>query len=219
MTKLILVRHGQSQSNVVRRFNGQTDSPLTELGKEQAELTAKFIKDNFKIDKVYASDLQRAYYTGQKIAEYSNVPIDKSVGMREIFVGEWEDKDNDFLLKRDDFKLWITDIVNTEPENGETVRGFSKRILDTINKIVNENPDKTIVVATHATPIRVLETFVRTGDIEKMQSRSWVSNASCSVFNYENGKWSIEQMDICDHLEGKVTRLVDPRVTDCEKPL
>ena len=219
MTKLILVRHGQSQSNVVRRFNGQTDSPLTELGKEQAELTAKFIKDNFKIDKVYASDLQRAYYTGQKIAEYSNVPIDKSVGMREIFVGEWEDKDNDFLLKRDDFKLWITDIVNTEPENGETVRGFSKRILDTINKIVNENPDKTIVVATHATPIRVLETFVRTGDIEKMQSRSWVSNASCSVFNYENGKWSIEQMDICDHLEGKVTRLVDSRVTDCEKPL
>ena len=219
MTKLILVRHGQSQSNVVRRFNGQTDSPLTELGKEQAELTAKFIKDNFKIDKVYASDLQRAYYTGQKIAEYSNVPIDKSVGMREIFVGEWEDKDNDFLLKRDDFKLWITDIVNTEPENGETVRDFSKRILDTINKIVNENPDKTIVVATHATPIRVLETFVRTGDIEKMQSRSWVSNASCSVFNYENGKWSIEQMDICDHLEGKVTRLVDSRVTDCEKPL
>ena len=219
MTKLILVRHGQSQSNVVRRFNGQTDSPLTELGKEQAELTAKFIKDNFKIDKVYASDLQRAYYTGQKIAEYSNVPIDKSVGMREIFVGEWEDKGNDFLLKRDDFKLWITDIVNTEPENGETVRDFSKRILDTINKIVNENPDKTIVVATHATPIRVFETFVRTGDIEKMQSRSWVSNASCSVFNYENGKWSIEQMDICDHLEGKVTRLVDPRVTDCEKPL
>ena len=219
MTKLILVRHGQSQSNVVRRFNGQTDSPLTELGKEQAELTAKFIKDNFKIDKVYASDLQRAYYTGQKIAEYSNVPIDKSVGMREIFVGEWEDKGNDFLLKRDDFKLWITDIVNTEPENGETVRDFSKRILDTINKIVNENPDKTIVVATHATPIRVFETFVRTGDIEKMQSRSWVSNASCSVFNYENGKWSIEQMDICDHLEGKVTRLVDPRVADCEKPL
>ena len=219
MTKLILVRHGQSQSNVVRRFNGQTDSPLTELGKEQAELTAKYIKDNFKIDKVYASDLQRAYYTGQKIAEYSNVPIDKSVGMREIFVGEWEDKGNDFLLKRDDFKLWITDIVNTEPENGETVRDFSKRILDTINKIVNENPDKTIVVATHATPIRVFETFVRTGDIEKMQSRSWVSNASCSVFNYENGKWSIEQMDICDHLEGKVTRLVDPRVTDCEKPL
>ena len=218
MTKLILVRHGQSQSNVVRRFNGQTDSPLTELGKEQAELTAKFIKDNFKIDKVYASDLQRAYYTGQKIAEYSNVPIDKSVGMREIFVGEWEDKDNDFLLKRDDFKLWITDIVNTEPENGETVRGFSKRILDTINKIVNENPDKTIVVATHATPIRVFETFVRTGDIEKMQSRSWVSNASCSVFNYENGKWSIEQMDICDHLEGKVTRLVDPRVKG-QKPL
>lgn len=219
MTKLILVRHGQSQSNVVRRFNGQTDSPLTELGKEQAELTAKFIKDNFKIDKVYASDLQRAYYTGQKIAEYSNVPIDKSVGMREIFVGEWEDKGNDFLLKRDDFKLWITDIVNTEPENGETVRDFSKRILDTINKIVNENPDKTIVVATHATPIRVFETFVRTGDIEKMQSRSWVSNASCSVFNHENGKWSIEQMDICDHLEGKVTRLVDPRVIDCEKPL
>ena len=219
MTKLILVRHGQSQSNVAKCFNGQTDSPLTDLGKEQAVLTAKFIKDNYKIDKVYASDLQRAYYTGQKIAEFSNVPIDKSVGMREIFVGEWEDKDSNFLLKRDDFKLWLTDIANAEPENGETVRDFSKRILDTLNQIVNENPDKTIVVATHATPVRVFETFITTGGIDEMQSRAWVSNASCSVFNYENGKWSIEQMDICDHLAGKVTRIMDPRVTDCEKPL
>ena len=218
MTKLILVRHGQSQSNQERCFAGQTDSPLTDLGKEQAELTAKFIKENYKIDKVYASDLQRAYYTGQKIAELSNVPIVKAVGLREIFVGEWEAKEVNLLLKRDDYLLWLTDIVNAEPENGETVRDFSKRILDTLNQIVNENPNKTIVVATHATPVRVLETFITTGGIDKMQSRAWVSNASCSVFNYENGMWSIEQMDICAHLKDKVTRILDPRVKG-QKPL
>lgn len=212
MTKLILVRHGQSESNVERRFAGQTDSPLTDLGKEQAELTAKYIKGKFKIDAVYASDLQRAYYTGQSIAQFSNVPIIKSQGMREIFVDEWENVVDSVLIKRDDYKVWLTDIANATPENGETVRDFAKRIMDTLNQIAQENPNKTIVVATHATPVRVLETFIETGSVDKMQSRAWVSNASCSVFNYEQGKWSIEQMDICEHLQGKVTRIIDPKV-------
>ncbi len=214
MTKIILVRHGQSQSNSESRFAGQTDSPLTDLGKEQAELTAKYIKDNFKIDLVYASDLQRAYYTGAQIAEYSKVPIIKNQGMREIFVGKWENQGVNVLLKRDDYKLWLTDIVNAEPEGGETVRDFAKRIMDTLNQIVKDNPNKTVVVATHATPVRVLETVIQTGGIDKMQNSAWVSNASCSVFNYENDKWSIEQMDICEHLEGKVTRIMDPREKD-----
>ena len=92
MTRLILVRHGQSQANEKRNFAGQTDSPLTDLGKEQALLTAEYISENYKVDVVYASDLQRAYYTGQKIAEKCGVPIIKCQGLREIFVGEWENK-------------------------------------------------------------------------------------------------------------------------------
>lgn len=211
MTKFILVRHGQSESNEKRTFAGQTDSPLTDLGKEQACLTANYIANNYKVDVVYASDLQRAYYTGERIAEKCSAPIIKCQGLREIYVGVWEDKGVEDLLKRDDYMLWLTDISSSNPEGGEKCKDFADRILKTLNQIAKENLDKTIVIATHATPIRVLESMVKFNNIKQMQELEWVSNASCSVFNYENGKWSIEQMDICEHMQDKITRIMDPR--------
>ena len=64
MTTLILVRHGQSESNLKHIFCGQTDVKLTEKGHAQAKKTAEYIIKNYKIDKIYSSDLQRAYDTG-----------------------------------------------------------------------------------------------------------------------------------------------------------
>ena len=217
MTRLILVRHGQSQANQKRNFAGQTDSPLTDLGKEQALLTAEYIAKNYKVDVVYASDLQRAYYTGQRIAEKCGVPIIKRQGLREIFVGEWENKGVKELLEREDYLVWLTDIYEAKPENGETCKDFADRILKNLNQIAIENPNKTVVVATHATPIRVLESKIKFNDIKAMQELPWVSNASCSIFNYENGEWAIEKMDICEHMKDKITRIMDPRKTLQEK--
>ena len=69
MTTLLLIRHGQSVANLENVFGGHLDKPLTELGLRQAQLTADFIKENFAVDAVYASDLMRAYVTGQTTAE------------------------------------------------------------------------------------------------------------------------------------------------------
>ena len=64
MTRLLFVRHGQSKANLDGVFAGQIDPALTELGCRQAECTAEFIAENYKVDAVYSSDLQRAYQTG-----------------------------------------------------------------------------------------------------------------------------------------------------------
>ena len=66
--RIIFVRHGQSEGNLVRSFLGHTDLPLTELGHKQAEATAEYLKDT-DIDIIYASDLKRAWQTAEHIAE------------------------------------------------------------------------------------------------------------------------------------------------------
>ena len=69
MTRVLLIRHGESMANKQSVFAGQIDPPLTELGLTQAALTAKFIKENYAVDAAYASDLQRAWETGLRAAE------------------------------------------------------------------------------------------------------------------------------------------------------
>jgi len=70
MRKIYLARHGQDEDNARAILNGHRDKPLTALGKEQAELFAKNIKElNLKIEKVYSSPLQRAYDTALAATE------------------------------------------------------------------------------------------------------------------------------------------------------
>ena len=83
MTKLILVRHGESEANNKDIFVGYTDSDLTTKRFKQAEKTAVYIKHNYNVDAVYASDLKRAYKTGNVIAETLDVEINVEKGLRE----------------------------------------------------------------------------------------------------------------------------------------
>ena len=92
MTRLILIRHGQSEANLTRRFAGHFNAPLTELGRSQAEKSAEYVAENYKVSKVYASDLARAFDTGLAIAQSHNIPIYKTQQLREIFAGDWEGK-------------------------------------------------------------------------------------------------------------------------------
>ena len=82
-TTVIMVRHGESESNKKNVFTGQQNTPLTELGIKQAALAAEALK-NVHIDKIYASDLTRAYNTGLPIAKSHGLEIEKNENLREI---------------------------------------------------------------------------------------------------------------------------------------
>ena len=68
MTTVLLIRHGQSVTNVTQVFTGHYDVPLSPLGQEQARRTAAYLQKNFRIDAIYASDLMRAMQTAQPTA-------------------------------------------------------------------------------------------------------------------------------------------------------
>lgn len=89
MTKLLFVRHGESIYNNASKFTGQKDIPLTELGEKQAEVTGKFLWENYPIDAVYSSDLSRAVNTAKPLADKLGLPIHTDPRFREIDLGEW----------------------------------------------------------------------------------------------------------------------------------
>lgn len=89
MTKIIFVRHGQTEWNVLGRYQGQTDIALSPLGIEQAEkLAAHFPVD--KVEAVYSSDLVRAMTTARCVADRFGLTVEPRPELRELNFGDWE---------------------------------------------------------------------------------------------------------------------------------
>ncbi len=209
MTTLLLIRHGQSEANLSRVFAGNYDAPLTELGHRQAEKTAEFIAENYKVDCVYASDLIRAFETGKTVANALNLPITPNVRLREIRAGEWEALPFDDIVIKfpEEYKKWKEDIGNSSCPNGESVKMLGERVMAALIAIAEENNGKTVVIATHATPIRASQTLIEHGNLASMRDIPWVSNASVTEIIYDNGKWTVGRVGQDSHLSNCRTNL------------
>lgn len=204
MTRLLLIRHGESEANRKGIFAGQIDPDLVENGVNQAKCTAKYVSSNYNVDKIYSSDLKRAYNTAKALAEETGLGVTKKTELREIKGGIWENKRFSELevLSPEAYSVWITDIGKSCCPGGESVRQLGERIMAALEEIAKENDGKTVAIATHATPIRVAQTIISTGDVAEMQNIPWVSNASVSVFEYDSGKWSVVSVSCDAHLDG-----------------
>lgn len=202
MTTLLLVRHGQSEANKYDLFAGFYDAKLEPLGEQQAAATAQYIGENYSVHGVFASDLQRAYKTGAILAEHLNVPISPDAGLREIDGGEWEGQKFYSLIDRypEDFGLWKEDLAQARCTGGESVAQLAERVMSTITAIAEANPGKTLVIATHATPIRAVMTMVQHGSLSAMQTVPWVSNASVTELTYDAGAWKCRSAGEDRHL-------------------
>ena len=90
MVKFIIARHWFSVFNKEKRFSGQFDVELNEVGLKQAKEIADFVFKNFKIDKIYSSDLKRAKTTAELLSPALNLPAIYDKYFREIDVGKWQ---------------------------------------------------------------------------------------------------------------------------------
>ena len=209
LTTLLLVRHGESEANRSGIFAGNLDADLQDRGLVQAKRSAEYIAENYKVDAVYASDLKRAYKTGKAIADRLGLSITTDSRLREIRAGEWDGKRfSDLpLLFPNDFSLWMSDIGNSACTGGESVKQLSERIMSALTDIAEQNDGKTLVIATHATPIRVAQTAMSGLPLDEMQNIPWVSNCSVTETHFEDGKWTLVKIGIDEHLADLRTSL------------
>lgn len=202
LTKILLIRHGQSLANVAGIFAGFSDSPLSDLGQHQAELTAAYIGKHYQVDAVYASDLKRAFETGKDVADRFGLTVSAGPAFREINGGDWEGIPYAKLpdLFPDTFGCWLSDIGNAICDGGESVAQLQKRVVDALLLLCRENPGKTIVIATHATPIRTLQCYCEGKSLSQMKDVPWVSNASVTELAYDGKDLRITSLSYDEHL-------------------
>ena len=155
-TRIIMIRHGESLANAQRVYLGHTDWDLSERGKEQAEAAAEAIRD-VKIDKIYSSDLVRAYHTAEPHAKLRGMDIIKSQKLREVYLGEWECRKVEELASQypEEFIVgWHQNFGTCVVPGGESIPELAERIYGAVIEIASENAGKTVLVACHAAAIR-----------------------------------------------------------------
>lgn len=210
MTKIYMVRHGESAANFQRIYTGRSNFPLTEKGLLQARMAGEYLKDK-GVDCVYASPLKRAYNTGEAIAAACGADIKAVDGLMEINAGVWEGKKFDDLvnLYPENYNhFWRKDIGKCVPDGGEAVKDLYNRVVETFEKIRQENEGKTVVLATHATPIRAIGAYLSGISAENLKDMRWASNASITYAAFDdNGTLCEFEYDYYGHLGENVTGL------------
>lgn len=202
MTELIIIRHAQSESNGGHFFAAQTNVNLTELGRRQAQATAEFLKD-VHIDVAYSSNLVRVIQTAKPTVNGRNIPFIITRDLIEINGGEWEglgykEIREKYPAERD---IWDNDFPNAVCPSGESVVDVYNRIKVVFDRIARENDGKTVLVATHAVPIRVMSALFMGLPFQRLCDVPWAKNASVTRARYDNGKWNLELFAYSDHFE------------------
>ncbi len=151
MVKVILVRHGETDWNAVRRIQGgSSDTPLNETGKKQAASLALRLRSE-KLRAIYSSPLQRARNTAQAIARYHQLEVKIEPSLKEIEVGELEGVTVTEIGKRLDQLLTAKSQGEALPRmpGGESLTEVQQRAWDTIQHLVGQHPDGVLVVVSH----------------------------------------------------------------------
>ncbi len=208
ITTFYIVRHGQSYGNLEDLFLGHTDMDLTDLGYEQAAITADFL-DPIHFDAIYSSDLSRAYHTAEVTAKRKGLSVRKDPALREIYAGIWEaEKFNELGDKwYNEFQLWGHDFGNCYCPGGESVPQLRERITTALERIAKAHPGETIGIFSHAVVIRVLTAAWLGLTAAQMQDHPWPSNASVTKAIYRDEKFTLVAYNEDDFMGEKRTTL------------
>jgi len=212
ITRLLLVRHGQTAYNAQVRFMGQLDIPLDETGRAQAQAVARRLSSE-RPAAMYCSSLLRARETAEAIRSEISTHPDLRFDDRlvEGHFGEWQGRTYDELLATDASRLgrWEKDHLRVPPPGGESLPDLAKRLQAAYEDIRSAHEGETVIVVAHGGSIQVL-LVLALGLPLSAYRQLWVSNASVSELRiYETGV-VLYHLNDTSHFPG----VQEPRISD-----
>ena len=196
--KLYIVRHGETEWNVIKRFQGQLNTPLTEKGMEKLRKTGKKL-ENVLFDEVYTSELGRTVASAEIILNenrgYKNKKreLQKLAELNEVYFGVWKGLTYEevFLKYPEEGNNYFYNVKNYKAENveAEKLEDALERFLKGINKILDSHESGNILVVTHGTVFEMFMNYVANDSIFDIDERTLMGNGDYKVFSYKDGKF------------------------------
>jgi probable phosphoglycerate mutase len=152
-----LLRHGQTELSVQRRYSGRGNPALTDLGRRQAEAAAQYLAQKGGIAAVITSPLQRAYDTATAAAKALGLDVNVDEDLIETDFGAWEGLTFGEAAERDPelHRRWLRD-TSVKPPDGESFDSVANRVRRAQRRIIAEYGEDTVLLVSHVTPIKTL---------------------------------------------------------------
>ncbi|HET9254690.1 MAG TPA: bifunctional RNase H/acid phosphatase [Pseudonocardiaceae bacterium] len=156
-TRLVMLRHGQTEHFAQARYSGRADLPLTATGQRQAAAAAARLANLDGVAAVVSSPLLRARHTAKPVADALGVPLTIHDGLIETDFGAWEGLTFAEASARDPelHTRWLTD-TSAAPPGGETMDAVHRRVRQARDQLIAKHGPATLIVVSHVTPIKSL---------------------------------------------------------------
>lgn len=184
VTKLYLIRHGETEQNKSGVLMGSTDTPLNDHGRLQA-LSLRDRVNALEVDSIFASPLSRAVETASLVfGEQARIITDTS--LQEFHFGEWEGMHFSEIARQypEVWKMWLTDWEQTRIPGAEAFAAFKYRVIGVVEEIVRANPGKRLAVVSHGGCIRSLLAHFFCESVSKGYWKFKVDNATLSEIEF-----------------------------------
>lgn len=198
MKRLILIRHGETGYTRARKYCGHKDVPLNKVGRVQSKLLRSSLAKE-KIDKIYSSDLRRAYETARIV--FGKRRITRKKELREMDFGVlnglvYEEAQAQFP---DIYSSWLSSPMETSIPGGERMRDFAKRVNRCFNEISHRNSDANVAILSHGGPIRVILLDILGWNIRRFAEIEQ-GTAAINIIEYINDNPTVVTMNDTSHL-------------------
>ncbi len=199
-TTIHLIRHGETDWNREKRYQGQKDIPLNNVGRLQAKKLVKRLQnENMQIDAIYSSNLIRAKETADIIAEYLNKPVHLQEKVKERYFGRLEG------LKLEDFKAEFPhinmnnvdqyDFFHVEPFNV-----FKQRMVEGVIEVAKKHINETIVIVSHGAAINTFLFDISNGALGSGITKIVNASITTITFNHRFLSWDIKEINDISHI-------------------
>jgi broad specificity phosphatase PhoE len=186
VTKLYLIRHGQSDGNAEGRFGGHGPTPLSRLGLEQAEATAKLLAKE-GVNSIYSSDLLRAVQTAEPLSKLTGIPITPTSAFRERNVGVLEgltfDESKETFPK--DYYALVSRDVQHVITDGESYRHLLRRSTTELWEILRTHIGGRVAVFSHTGAICFLTLHLMGAIHRDTKQTPWIVTSNCGINRFE----------------------------------
>jgi broad specificity phosphatase PhoE len=201
ITRIVLIRHGQTEWNRIERFRGHIDVPLNDDGHRQAQMVARRLS-SWHINGVYSSPLARALQTADPIAEACGRSVSLLDGITDVDYGSWAGLSPEEAASQypELFETWLENPQLIHFPGGESLEQVESRALATLEEVCSAHRGKSIAMVSHVVVNRVLIC----GALELGSRFFWrigQDNAGLSILESLDGEYRLSLLNDTCHLE------------------